>query len=472
VLRIGVSEVDITPAPGLPRAGMLHPEKGTGTGWPLRGCIFVFDDGAHRAALVTLDLLWLTTPSVAEFRQAITAGLPIAPEDVMLACSHSHWAPHTSAIMDEDTNFEYLDFVRGRIAEGMARAWAARRPARVKAGSVDAPGWSFNRREIYQTPLGEQVGTQGPQWIPEFVGLEGPADHQLQALLCEGADGACLGGLVNFSCHPTVGMDEPLYSADYPGPMAARLARVYGAPFGFVNGACGNIWQQDTAKNQPGHEYGSAHTLRMGEALAQKAQEALQSGSYIRGERVGMARQVLRIPQRRALPQQVELAKGYLERRPENLDYRAYHVSISGHEHTFYRDWSKMQDPEERAAIHAQEEWFARALIGMWEWQRRVGTRELIEDVEVQVMTVGEVAFAGFPAEYFTEFGLRVKAASPFPHTFISEVTNGWHGYVPIQEAFQHGGYETRLGDASRLVPEAGDRMCDAAIELLKQLAI
>jgi len=117
------------------------------------------------------------------------------------------------------------------------------------------------------------------------------------------------------------------------------------------------------------------------------------------------------------------------------------------------------------------QEWFARETIGMWEWQRRVGTRELIEDVEIQVIAVGDVAFVGYPAEYFTEFGLRTKAESPFPETFVVELADGWHGYVPTREAFAHGGYEARLGYTSRLVPEAGEQMCESALRLLACLA-
>jgi hypothetical protein len=118
-----------------------------------------------------------------------------------------------------------------------------------------------------------------------------------------------------------------------------------------------------------------------------------------------------------------------------------------------------------------QEDWFARGTIGMWEWQRRVGTRELVEDVEVQVIALGEVAFVAYPAEYFVEFGLRTKVGSPFASTFVAELGNGWHGYVPTIEAFEHGGYEPRLGDASRLVPEAGDLMCATGLRLLRGLA-
>ena len=172
-----------------------------------------------------------------------------------------------------------------------------------------------------------------------------------------------------------------------------------------------------------------------------------------------MAREVLRIPQRRATAEQVALAKWFLEEAPEDVDLADFTRRIYGHPYAFYGHGAVV------------EEWFAREMIGMWEWQRRNGTRELIEEVEVQVIAVGDVAFAGFPAEYFTEFGLAVKRESPFPNTFMVQLANGWHGYVPTYEAFEHGGYEARFAYQSRLVPEAGDRMQDAALRLLRQLA-
>jgi hypothetical protein len=143
---------------------------------------------------------------------------------------------------------------------------------------------------------------------------------------------------------------------------------------------------------------------------------------------------------------------------------------IYGNDFTFYTDWGNLDKPDVQGSLLWQEDWFARGILGLWEWQRRSGGRELVEDVEVQALAIGDVAFVGYPAEYFVEYGLRSKAQSPFPDTFVSELTNGWHGYVPTQDAFPHGGYETRLGDASRLVPEAGDRLCETGIDLLNEL--
>ena len=386
----------------------------------------------------------------------MTAGTELQPTDVMIACTHTHRAPYTTALMDEDTNFAYLDFLREQLVGGMSRALAARRPARLKVGHVDAPGWTFNRRPMYR---GGQVGTHGPMWVEDFIRNEGPEDNELQVLLAEGADGQALGGLVNFACHTTVMGAEPVYSADYAGMLTEALAARHGGIFGFLQGAAGNLSAYDRSREGPIRELGPEYNRKMGQALADKADEALAAGRYLADERVRTAREVLHIPQRRPTREQVELAKWYLEEAPEDIDQQEFTRRIHGHDYTFYDNSATVQ------------EWFARETIGMWEWQRRVGTRKLIEDVEIQAIAVGDVAFVGYPAEYFTEFGLKTKAKSPFAETFVVELANGWHGYVPTQEAFAHGGYEPRLGYQSRLVPEAGDRMCDTALSLLAQVS-
>ena len=158
------------------------------------------------------------------------------------------------------------------------------------------------------------------------------------------------------------------------------------------------------------------------------------------------------------MPEQIAWARWYLQQDPRGLDQDEQTRRGYGHAFAFYE------------SSPAVQEWFAREIIGMWEWQRRAGARELCEDVEVQVISVGEVAFVGYAAEIFAEFGLRAKAESPFSETFVMELANGWCGYVPTAEGFERGGYEARLGYTSRLVPEAGDMLCGAAIGLLKEL--
>jgi len=465
MLRVGISEVDITPELGLRMAGMLNPPQAEGVQWPLVARVVVLDDGINRAAVVTLDLLLLLASTVAELRQAITAGTGLAPDAVMINCSHTHRGPYTASLMDEPIDFEYLDLLRARLVSCMAEAWRSRRPARLRVGHTNAPGWTFNRRQIYNTDLGEQVGTQGPEWIDTFVCREGPEDDELRVLIAEGLDGACLGGLVNYTCHSTVMGGEPVYSADYPGVLTELLSQRYGGVFGFLQGCAGNQWAVDMSVDRalvgvkaPAAS-GPDYNRRMGAALAEKADEALSGGTAtVAGSPVGVGRRVLSIPQRRPTPDQIAWAKWYLQQDPRVLDQDEQTRRGYGHAYTFYGNSPAVQ------------EWFARETIGMWEWQRRAGARELYEDVEVQVISVGDVAFVGYAAEIFAEFGLRAKAESPFSETFAMELTNGWCGYVPTAAGFVRGGYEARLGYTSRLIPEAGDMLCEAAIDLLQEL--
>jgi hypothetical protein len=435
--------------------------------------VFVFDDGALRVAVITLDLLGVTAGTVKELRAAVAPGTGIRTENILIACTHTHWGPHTAAIMDEDADFDYLDLLRARLVEAVAKAGAELKPARLKTACIEASGWAYNRRPIYRTPQGEQVGTQGPHWIADFVRMEGPDDPELGVLLVEDYTGKPLGGLVNFACHTTVGPDLPYYSADYPGPLTERLAEKLGGIYGFLQGCAGNIWQMNMSRQRDPvyQENGTAHTRRMGEALADLAIEALGSARLVDGDALRTAHSVLKIAQRRPTRKQILLAKAFLERGGKKIDLQAHMQAIYGHPYTFFSDLTQIQESDIQGGILWQEDWFARGLLGLWECQRRAGTRELVEEVEVMALAVGDIAISAYPAEYFCEYGLRTKANSPFSHTFVAELANGWHGYVPIREAFQHGGYEPRLGDASRLVEEAGDRMCEAGLELLRKLA-
>jgi hypothetical protein len=81
---------------------------------------------------------------------------------------------------------------------------------------------------------------------------------------------------------------------------------------------------------------------------------------------------------------------------------------------------------------------------------------------------VGPAVFLTNPSELFCQYGLDIKARSPFK-TFPVELANGDVGYVPTEEALgpHGGGYETRM--TSREIG-AGRKMVEAALELAAEL--
>lgn len=88
--------------------------------------------------------------------------------------------------------------------------------------------------------------------------------------------------------------------------------------------------------------------------------------------------------------------------------------------------------------------------------------------LEVQVIRLSdEAAIVGLPGELFTEHGLAIKKASPFEMTMVIELTNSHIAYVPTQEAFKEGSYETIN---SRLAPGGGEMLVEEAIDLLQSL--
>ena len=89
--------------------------------------------------------------------------------------------------------------------------------------------------------------------------------------------------------------------------------------------------------------------------------------------------------------------------------------------------------------------------------------------LEVQVFRIGEdAAIVGLPGELFTELSMAIKKASPFKTTLVIELTNSSINYVPTENAFRQGSYETIN---SRLAPGGGELMVASAIRILKSIS-
>ena len=88
--------------------------------------------------------------------------------------------------------------------------------------------------------------------------------------------------------------------------------------------------------------------------------------------------------------------------------------------------------------------------------------------LEVQAFRLDdETAIVTLPSEIFVNFGLAIKAASPFKTTLVIELSNDSVAYIPTKQAFLEGSYEVMN---SRVESGTGEKLVEAAVGLLKEL--
>ena len=62
--------------------------------------------------------------------------------------------------------------------------------------------------------------------------------------------------------------------------------------------------------------------------------------------------------------------------------------------------------------------------------------------MELNALSVGDLAFAAAPYEMFCGNGQFIKAHSPFAMTFVLSCCNGYHNYIADDLSFTYNSYE------------------------------
>lgn len=89
------------------------------------------------------------------------------------------------------------------------------------------------------------------------------------------------------------------------------------------------------------------------------------------------------------------------------------------------------------------------------------------KELYLTAVSVGDVVFAGFPGEPFTDIGRGIKANSKFTLTIPACCAKGYEGYYPMQSAYDEGGYEART---ARYVADTAEKLIAASTEIVNNL--
>lgn len=450
-IKAGFAERDITPDIGMERPGGYGKSYHRSLHDPCKVRAAVFDEGAKRVALVGIDALVIHRPQVLAARKAIREKCGIEPDCVLVAASHSHSSGPTGMILpgqyDHADEFVrklayeksscadagYLEKVVQAIIEAVCEADASRAEARCGVGVGIEDQVAFNRRFRMKNGLSHTHPGQGN---PDIVEPAGPTDPQVGVIGAWNTEGKLIGCVVNFACHATTSPGG--ISANYVYYLEQVIRGGMQAPdcvVVFTAGAAGDVTQVDNLS--PYRRRGAEQWARfVGGRVGAEAVKVLLTMEPGTLAPVDARTKVFNIKRRVPNPERVK---------------RCYELA--------------KQDPKE---VGSTEWTFAKEIVlldAMMAKQPEV-------EVEVQAVQVGPAVFITDPAEYFCQFGLDIKAGSPFKFTFPVSLANGCVGYVPTEEALgEHGGgYETRLTSYSNLEPTAGRKMVEAGLELARQM--
>ncbi|WP_409341352.1 neutral/alkaline non-lysosomal ceramidase N-terminal domain-containing protein [Paenibacillus sp. MBLB4367] len=235
-LLLGTAKRDITPEYPIALAGYSG-RKGAmeGVNLPIFLRIALFgqesERGLHKQLVASADIIWWGNERMEPLRSKLAERFGLRKEDVILAASHSHSGPQTTAKlplvgqMDEN----YVRSLEEKLYEGVEVAQANMEPVTAELGRGHC-SVGVNRRKIVD---GRALFEPNPA---------GPHDDEVTVVRFRKAGGEPKALFVHYTCHPTVTNANKL-SAEFSGFAMAEIERQLGgdAVSLFLQGCCGDI---------------------------------------------------------------------------------------------------------------------------------------------------------------------------------------------------------------------------------------
>lgn len=434
----GFGKADITPPAGHMMSGFVARDKpAEGVHDRLWARCLSLSDGATRAALVILDIIGVDHHLTARIRNTAAQTSGIDPNAIAVLATHTHGGP--AVLRDTllgQVSEAYLDMLVQAAASAVTQATSKEKPVKLRYHVGRNALVAHNRREP-----------------------GGVVDPDVPVLCIEGHDGQLLGLLTSYGCHPvTLGQNNLLWTADYPGALIAALELLEPAAIVmFAIGCCGQI--------NVGH---SATDSVTGHGLARRSfAEARRIGRTLAGE-VFTVSEAMAPPGERA---GVVLTPRLKVRRQE-LDLPLCPLLAPAALQTQIDGWRTQLDA---LGDDDASQGVARFIQANLTWAKTIATQpRSAVPAEVMVITVGELSLVLYPGEMFVEYGLELKQQFSLRHVMTLAYANAAPGYIPHATAFAQGGYEVEeayrfYGLPAPLAPQAGEIVQGAAIKLIQK---
>ena len=276
-LKGGCAKVNITPPVGVWLSGYRAREKPSESiSDELYAKALVLDDGQNKIAIVSADLLWVPLEITAEIRRQVREKIGIEEKNILICATHTHFGPKIDRITKNwpdtpasEIDESYVQTLKKKVAGSISAANKNMKPIKLGAVKGEISEIVYNRRT--KRPDGLVAMTfRLPPADPNLT--FGPIDPEVCILRVEDTNGAFVGSIVNYACHPVCGATDNKeffsISADYPGYTARVIEQTEGGLCLFALGTAGDM--------NPVRMEGKNHRSQIGKALSGEVLRRIQ----------------------------------------------------------------------------------------------------------------------------------------------------------------------------------------------------
>ena len=435
--RAGTGISDITPQVGCHITGYFNDRIATDVHDHLYAKSIAVSDGEGTVLLICLHLLGVPDYVCVKAKELICKNTGIPVQNIIISAVHTHTGPSISGLLGTPPQVTYINTLPEKILEAARASIANMRPAEIAYTSGDCTAECHNRRGRMKDGT---FRMNPPKNSPDVICPAGPTDPQLGLLIIrEKGTRKPIAVYANLSLHYIGNRRGTSISADYFEDYSKALQHIAGEEFMVIlaNGCQGNInnvdWNNPEVRVEP-PEMGPYYTQwRVANIVAAETWRvwcSLNEKEFASEGKVEGRNSWVPFKARATTPEELEKAK--------KLYYSCDQSNFN--EWIYAREFVLMQDlPQEY-------------------------------DILVQTMHIGSTAIAALNGEVFVEFGLDIKARSPFPHTMTVGLANGYNGYTATDQALDEGSYETRLCRHVRAPKGTGQAWADAAVASLWEM--
>jgi hypothetical protein len=424
----GFADLDYTPELGLVLRGQQYRRVAERVRDPLMINAAAFRSGEETVVVISIDICFVPSAFTAEVQQRFEQRTGIPGSRLLIHTTHSHVAPAAVSYHWGESDPRFVERLKEQVVETAENALAKLEPVSVHSGSRKLDVLNWNRRAMYED--GSSV-MHGKANRPGFISSEKTRDPNFSVVFARSTEGRVTGAIVNYGTHPNCVENERYYSADLPGEIRCLLKLMLGPEtvIVYLTGAAGNVAPIIMEPFTPVQPW-------MGEEGLKRA------GLYLAGEAAAI----------------IASAVDPIDKAVLEIEHAAPQIPLRPFAKTGERCYPDYWTDESKAYYQGEEA----------DWPRRLREESPVE-VRVNVVRIGDTVICTNPAELFSDFALQIREASPARVTLISQLTDGYVGYIPTPFAFTRGGYETWPCQTSKLSPEAGDELVEATRGLLER---